>query len=415
MNITCENNVNHWSISNSILKNQWDDERDILSFSQGSGFAAKWKCSLGHSWKAPIKNRVLQGKGCPYCSGNLVWPGFNDLATTHPDLLIEWDYAKNEILPEEISAGSKKIVAWLCKSNHSWCAATNNRTRKKYGCPYCSGRLPIEGKTDLETVSPIIANSWDHELNSVLPSKVLPYSREKYYWKCQGHSWKASVADRMRGRDCSICANRTILIGFNDLATTHPFLANEWDEISNKCSPNSVVAGSTKKVTWKCVKNHSWEATVRSRAIRGTGCPECSLKATSKIETLFRELSKNILTEVNDNHLTTIPLNGKRKQVDILGKWEKQQIIIEYDGWYFHKDKLEKDIRDSEAMLSQGYILIRIRENARGSKLDSLKITNSCFLEIEFYYDHTTQEKIAKKRVEETLATIQSWLEETTS
>ena len=51
------------------------------------------------------------GCGCPYCSNNSILKGFNDLATTNPEVLNEWDYEKNRelgITPFLISHGSTK-------------------------------------------------------------------------------------------------------------------------------------------------------------------------------------------------------------------------------------------------------------------------------------------------------------------
>ena len=32
----------------------------------------------------------------PYCTNHLTLTGFNDIATTNPDLISEWDYEKNK-------------------------------------------------------------------------------------------------------------------------------------------------------------------------------------------------------------------------------------------------------------------------------------------------------------------------------
>ena len=72
-----------------------------------------------------------------------------------------------------------------------------------------------------------------------------------------------------------------MLSGFNDLATLHPNLLDEWDYQKNKnigITPEGVTAGNSKrKVFWIC-KNypeHKWAATVASR-VSGTGCPYCA-------------------------------------------------------------------------------------------------------------------------------------------
>ena len=54
-----------------------------------------WKCrTCGYEWKAVVKARVKGGM-CPVCAERAVLQGYNDLGTTDPHLLSEWDYEKN--------------------------------------------------------------------------------------------------------------------------------------------------------------------------------------------------------------------------------------------------------------------------------------------------------------------------------
>ena len=86
-------------VENPELAAQWDyDKNGNLhpeDFTGGSNKKVWWRCALGHSWEAQINKRFTFGRGCPYCSGNKVLPGFNDLPTTHPHVAAQWDYAKN--------------------------------------------------------------------------------------------------------------------------------------------------------------------------------------------------------------------------------------------------------------------------------------------------------------------------------
>ena len=81
-----------------------------------------------------IDKRAHRGYGCPYCSGHQVLTGFNDLATTHPEIareLVDGD-------PSTISAGSHKKFLWQGNCGHQWMATVNNRTKpRKTSCPYC--------------------------------------------------------------------------------------------------------------------------------------------------------------------------------------------------------------------------------------------------------------------------------------
>lgn len=96
-----------------------------------------WICKLGHEWETTAANRV-DGKGCPYCANIKVWAGYNDLKSRFPEVAQEWNYEKNEGLPEACLAFSHKKVWWKCKVGHEWEAAISNRTGGT-GCPVCYG------------------------------------------------------------------------------------------------------------------------------------------------------------------------------------------------------------------------------------------------------------------------------------
>lgn len=69
-----------------------------------------FQCEQGHIFS--IRPRaVVDGQGCPYCSGNKVLVGFNDFNTTHPELA---KYLKNQEDGFKYSFGSHKKVDWIC-------------------------------------------------------------------------------------------------------------------------------------------------------------------------------------------------------------------------------------------------------------------------------------------------------------
>lgn len=132
--------------------------------------------------------------------------------------------------------------------------------------------------------NPDIAHEWHPTKNgNLLPSEVLPNSNIKVWWvgKC-GHEWDAVICTRNKGVGCPYCANRKVLAGFNDLQTTNPKLAREWNYEKNaEIYPNTITAGSDKKVWWRCsLCNYEWEAKVANRN-RGASCPICMVKKIS--------------------------------------------------------------------------------------------------------------------------------------
>ena len=249
---------------------------DPSLFTAGSNSKVNWKCSKGHVWEAIVGNRS-KGQGCGVCDNKKVLTGFNDLATTHPELAKEahgWD-------PKKVIAGTHRKLKWKCSKGHVWEAMVVSRIGvRKTVCPICSNRIAIEGFNDLATTQPELAkeaDGWD-------PKKVTAGTQRKLKWKCsKGHVWEAIVANRSKGVGCPICDNKKVLTGFNDLATTHPELAKEafgWD-------PSQVISGLNKRVKWKCIAGHVYEIQISNRKL-GSNCPIC---VNQKLLTGFNDLA----------------------------------------------------------------------------------------------------------------------------
>jgi len=127
------------------LTAEWDRERNGKLMPEqvvpGSVKKVWWRCGLGHRYQSCVYSRA-DGTGCPYCAGRKVWPGFNDLATTHPHLVREWHDALNrELTPQDVTKGSHKRVWWQCREGHVWKAVVFSRAGKNAAnCPVCAGK-----------------------------------------------------------------------------------------------------------------------------------------------------------------------------------------------------------------------------------------------------------------------------------
>ncbi len=146
---------------------------------------------------------------------------------------------------------------------------------------YCIDKMTAPTRRSLAAEFPAVAAEWHPTKNPGLsPADVAPATHRKVWWLCErGHEWQAQVNARTRGTACPVCANRTVLAGVNDLATTHPELAAEWHPSRNGArTPRTVVHGNRSKVWWLCEKGHEWQATVLSRTSMGNGCPVCAGK-----------------------------------------------------------------------------------------------------------------------------------------
>lgn len=205
--------------------------------------------------------------------------GLNDLATTNPDVAAEWHPTKNGALtPRDVTSGSNLSVWWLGKCGHEWKTSIHSRVSKNAGCPYCRNLELLVGFNDLATKYPDLASEWHPEKNGELKPEYIRKNSNKHVWwlgTC-GHEWDAIVYTRFKGAGCPYCANKKVLRGFNDLETTIPNLVKQWNYEKNVgLQPSEVMAGSSKKVWWRCGYGHEWESTVNNRS-KGAGCPICS-------------------------------------------------------------------------------------------------------------------------------------------
>lgn len=422
---------------NIELIKQWDYEKNqdlnLDKLTLGSDKVAWWKCEKGHSYDASIKSKTIGNLKCPICSNRRILKGYNDLATTNPEIVKEWDYKKNTILPDELTAGSEKMIWWICPKGHSYQSFVFNRN-KGHGCPYCDSKKVLKGYNDLATTNPEIAKEWDYKKNADLkPSDITAGSHKKVHWKCiEGHEWESAPKERKRGQNCPYCSNKSVLIGYNDLYTycinnglndaitefdnnknsftmkditpgsrkeawwrcknghlykssverriirkqscgicshnillkgendlftTNPEIAKEWDYKKNKEKPDEVMAGSNIKKYWFiCPKGHSYQTTVLGRK-RGTNCPQCNIERhTSFPERTIYYYMKTYFDEVKDSYHTS--LIGT-KEIDIF--LPKYNFGIEYDGQAWHKD-YNRDIEKDNDCLKNGIQLLRVRE-----------------------------------------------------
>ena len=347
---------------NAQLMAEWDWERnnqlelDPYRITCGSNKNAWWKCSNGHRWEAKINNRN-NGNGCPYCSGKKVLRGANDLRTVNPTLAREWDYERNcGLKPEDFTANSGKKVWWKCSEGHEWQATICDRNNGN-GCPYCSGRFAIKGKTDIETVNPNLAKEWHYVKNNGLtPSDITPNSNKSVWWICgEGHEWQAKPNPRSRGTGCPYCSSTKVLERYNDLQTVNPVLAKEWNYGKNgKLTPSNVMPNSNKKVWWKCSKGHEWQTTIAHRT-NGNGCPVCSSERNTSLPeyAIVYYLRKYGLDVIHS-------YKEKGYELDVF--IPSKNIAIEYDGYFWHKNKTKKDLEKNKKCEKDGIKLYRIRE-----------------------------------------------------
>ena len=221
-----------------------------------------------------MKNRVVLGE--------------NDLMSQYPEISSEWHPTNNDnIIPDEISTGSNKVVWWKCNEGHEWRASVIARTQHRNKCPYCEDNKVLEGYNDILTLYPELCEEWDYEKNKgISPNQITRKYGKKIWWKCKtcGHEWQTTLRSRINGSGCNVCAakqrietkNNNLLETKNSFLNLNPGASKDWNYEKNyPLKPENVTPSSGKRVWWKCHKcGYEWQTSV-SHVNHGTGCRNC--------------------------------------------------------------------------------------------------------------------------------------------
>ena len=194
----------------------------------------------------------------------------------------------NDLSITEITRGSKKKVYWVCLDcNNSYLASPMNRIsgsgKDKYGnikgtgCPYCSGQKVMPGFNDFATKCPVEASELLVSKSGFTASEKTFKSHDYAWFRCKyGHDYETQIMNRAEGKGCPYCSGLKTWIGFNDLLTLYPDIANEYDIKKNKRDIRLITWGSDYNAWWICSNcGHSFRQRVVDRTKRGDSCPKC--------------------------------------------------------------------------------------------------------------------------------------------
>ncbi len=362
---------------NTFIMKYWDYKKnmnnDLDKLTIGSNKKVWWICEKGHSYDQVIRSKV-KGIGCPICSNKKVLKGYNDLATTNPELLKEWNYDKNVKLglnPESVTKGGEKKVWWICPTCKETYECMLYSKRENVGCPYCSNKTIKKGLNDIFTINPSWKKYWDYKENEkrgINPYKLSRNSHIKASWICSICE-KKFVRSLSKTKNVVLCSDCSINNGvtnriktytekYGSLSEMYPEIAKEWDyEKNGVLKPNDVTSHSSQKVWWICPNGHSYKSSI-SHKVNGRGCPKCSKeKSISFPEKAIVYYLNKVDKEIIESYQPDF-LNGK--EIDIFIK--NKNIGIEFDGAVWHKD-ISRDLEKNKMCFDNGITLYRIRES----------------------------------------------------
>ena len=210
-------------------------------------------------------------------------------------MLDQWDYEKNEISPDEVSAkDNSTIIFWKCKKcGYSWKTKPRVRLGTNGRCRCCDGNKAIvNGFNDVFTLVPELRRWYDTDKNQAENIDISAEgisSEVQAWWKCEecGRSWKTGISARIKKNpdgslDVVPCSHyntskrkREEVPLISELVNLMKF----WDFDKNEVDPSVIRSNSPESVHWKCSNcGHEW-STSPYQQLRGTGkCNCCELR-----------------------------------------------------------------------------------------------------------------------------------------
>lgn len=364
----------------------WDHDRNPDSLWESATVRGQteawWICPEGHKFKARILDVTDDYFSCPECAelnraawekkmGSFTGKTIADV----PELLAAWD----EDLPPESVRVDGKDNYWR-QSYRFRCPYGHKNTRDPLsflilGCSACkaietrkANAAAAKADPSFSRLTPEISSQWHPTKNGKLRlAEISPESRRVVWWRdpvC-GHEFQATPRERdkyQRWR-CPVC--HTIL---DSLAYHYPEIAAEWSP-NNPLSPWEIRPNTSRleePPLWVCKNDpdHVWRAMPAAR-VSGGQCPECRETGKSLIELEYysaayaRWGNAKSGSRVHSLKFRTHPSWTVDVCVDLPSG---RRLAIEYDGSYWHRDKVDIDRMKSLDLLQDGFILVRIRE-----------------------------------------------------
>lgn len=334
--------VRSYLSNHADLRCQYSHHNDdsCLELTIGSKKKILWICAQGHEYEMSPYDKISRKLRCNVCYGSTVFPGVNDLSTTHPDIAREWSPA-NDKLASEVKFSSSYVAEWICSkdSSHVFSSAVADRTRtdnQQRSCARCArekrahdAREKSRARTDTIMCGDAPPDMVRFFVSSLSNTDVNPTSTSRTLctWKCdKGHTW---VCAPYKFNGCPSCTRHE-----NSIVHTEPSVALLWNDEKDI---RDVSCGSAYVASFICQKGHTWKAPVYSVTAsqrKGfSGCPVCSGSHKQ------HELSQYILDILSDSHCNVI--NNTRS---IIAPYEldiyvpEKNIAIEFNGVYWHGD-----------------------------------------------------------------------------
>lgn len=278
-----------------------------------SGMIAIFDCpKCKHEFEATVRNVVRNIKkskgnstGCAICAGLKVVVGYNDLATTCPEVAAMLS-AKNADFATKYTKGSNVFASFICPDCKKEFEAKICKVANAVNpCPYCRDTKFLANHMDLETY--LKKNNREDILNCIRPDS--PY----------------------QANEVSYSSNRTLFLNC-------PECGNKWEVSANYLTGHGIsyMCGNCNQMANFVSKPEQYAVRIAMGFARENGIPN----AFDEVRHIFGYNNKYGVDFVDNT----------------------RKVCMEYNGVYWHKDKKRVDCYKFIKIHNAGYTFIRILE-----------------------------------------------------
>lgn len=210
--------------------------------------------------------------------------------------------------------------------------------------------------------------------NTDILKTVEPGTNTYFTWKCDSHNClntfeaipRIVYMNELPRKYCDVCSyknrtekkNSTILKKSGSIKTKFSFITDIWST-ENEKTPDEFSPGSNEKIKLQCpnksAKHPDYEISIgKIQEHNCYRCPKCITKSSNAEMRIYSELKYSF----NDAQWQQ-KIGGKEADVLI----EDIKLVIEIDGFPWHKDKTEQDLKKNIIFEQNGYTVLRIRDN----------------------------------------------------
>ena len=257
------------------------------------------------SFVRSIKKSKGNTTGCPICNGTKVVVGYNDLATTCPQVAAMLS-EKNADFATKYTMGSNVVASFTCPDcKKEFEAKICEVTKAVYPCPYCRDTKILANHMDLETY--LKKNNREDILNCIRPDS--PY----------------------QASEVSYSSNKTLFLNC-------PECGSKWEVSANHLTGHSIsyMCGNCNQTTNFISKPEQYAVRIAMGFARENGIPN----AFDEVRHIFGYSNKYGVDFVDNT----------------------RKVCMEYNGVYWHKDKKRVDCYKFIKIHNAGYTFIRILE-----------------------------------------------------